>query len=241
MQLTAYRIHTVPGFELVPADATRPWMDDTSNRFAYRCLPLTIANQMGWVVPCPVTFDVVWSGREAAGSLHFNWHTPPGAFQSYATDHFGHGIVTFSMPWIFRTDPGYGLLVSGPTNLCLPNAHPLDGFVETDWVEATFTMNWRLLEPGVPARFARGTPLCQIMPYPKALLQGVSPREVDLASDPELAAGYAAWSASRTNFNHDPARKPEDWQKDYFLGKTQAGEKASEHLTRLNVKAFERG
>src|SRR3954449_12981067 len=47
------------------ADWRRDWMDDTPNKFAYRCLPLTIANQTGWFVYNPVGFTAVWTGKTA--------------------------------------------------------------------------------------------------------------------------------------------------------------------------------
>ena len=34
--------------ELRPAPLERDWMDASGERFAYRCLPLSIANAYGW-------------------------------------------------------------------------------------------------------------------------------------------------------------------------------------------------
>ena len=50
--LTGYRIHAV-GQRIVPGRQRRLWMDETHSRFAYRCLPLTIANAMGWEILLP--------------------------------------------------------------------------------------------------------------------------------------------------------------------------------------------
>ena len=36
-----------------PASQKRQWMDDTPEAFAYRCLPLVVANQHGWEVVAP--------------------------------------------------------------------------------------------------------------------------------------------------------------------------------------------
>jgi len=55
--LIAYRIHKYPSMPIVPASSMRDWMDKTHERFAYRCLPLTIANQTGWCVIDPLTFE----------------------------------------------------------------------------------------------------------------------------------------------------------------------------------------
>src|SRR4051812_45121993 len=45
LKLIAYRVHTMPSMPIVPAPARRDWMDATHEKFAYRCLPLNIANQ----------------------------------------------------------------------------------------------------------------------------------------------------------------------------------------------------
>ncbi|HMZ02762.1 MAG TPA: DUF6065 family protein, partial [Burkholderiaceae bacterium] len=65
-----------------------------------------------------------------------------GPNKGQITSHFGSGILTFSLPYLFRTSPGYGMLVRGPTNCAKDGAAPLDGIVETDWAPYSFTMNW---------------------------------------------------------------------------------------------------
>ena len=45
-----------------PAPPTRDWMDATSDSFAYRCLPLNIANAHGWELLSPIGFSAKWSG-----------------------------------------------------------------------------------------------------------------------------------------------------------------------------------
>lgn len=107
MDLTAYQLHDRTEFPLELADARRAWMDESPNQFAYRCLPLTIANQAGWIIRTPVSFEVTWNGS---------------------------GIPYEEMA--FSPEPGYGLLVRGAPNFWVPNAHPLEGYVETDWIES---------------------------------------------------------------------------------------------------------
>src|SRR5436190_22927920 len=52
-----------PGWHWSWADWRRDWMDATQNKFAYRCLPLTMANPTGWWVYNPVGFPAIWDGR----------------------------------------------------------------------------------------------------------------------------------------------------------------------------------
>ena len=47
--------------EVIP-EWKRDWMDDTTSKFAYRCLPLNIANSHGWEIASPCGFEVEWDG-----------------------------------------------------------------------------------------------------------------------------------------------------------------------------------
>jgi hypothetical protein len=236
--MTAYVVGADAGWTLEPASPRRGWMDDTGG-FAYRCLPLSIANQCGWVIRSPAGFSAVWDGGVPTGATHLAFDPEDERFAAQILSHFGWGIVTFSLPWLFRTPPGYALMVRGATNHWIPGAAPLDGIVETDWATSTFTMNWRLTDPGRSVRFEKGDPICFLCPYPLEAIERFRPSALRLESNPELEREYREWSASRSAFNANPARKPSEWQKDYVKGETPTGKKAREHRSRLKVRPFE--
>ena len=52
-----------------PAEPTRPWMDATPEAFAYRCLPLNIANAHGWEILTPVGFEAYWRGGSSTADV----------------------------------------------------------------------------------------------------------------------------------------------------------------------------
>ena len=60
MKIIAYSISNPMTIEM--PDKKRKWMDETWNGFAYRCLPLTIANGFGWTVLNSNKFKAVWNG-----------------------------------------------------------------------------------------------------------------------------------------------------------------------------------
>lgn len=208
MKLIAYKIYDQP-FTIEPASLKRDWMDAT-NGFAYRCLPMTIANQMGWVIPCPFDFTVNWDGRDSIDALTVKCEV------SYITSHFGFGILTFSIPFIFRTPPGWGLMVRGLPNYIIPGIHPLEGYVETDWSTSTFTMNWKITEANRLIQVEKGTPICLLQPYKISDLETFEPETTPITSNAELYEAYQHWSRSRNEFNAKPDRKAHEWQKDYF-------------------------
>ena len=55
MKLIAYKTFEYNCQKLVPAARTREWMDKTPGSFAYHCLPLVMANSLGWFIPSTAT------------------------------------------------------------------------------------------------------------------------------------------------------------------------------------------
>jgi len=68
MELTCY---VYPGWapRIRAASSRRPWMDDTPDSFAYRCLPLNIANAHGWEILSPCGFEAEWNGGPGVGDV----------------------------------------------------------------------------------------------------------------------------------------------------------------------------
>lgn len=136
-------------------------MDMTPNHFANRCLPLLIANQAGWVIRSPVTFDAIWDGSDTPNSsMKLDLVDGPPVAMHCFSGHFSCGILTFQVPYLFRTSPGLCLSVRGSPNTLIENLMPLEGIVETSWSPAAFIMNWRILKPNVSIRIEAEAVLC---------------------------------------------------------------------------------
>lgn len=240
LAITAYLIHDRPTMGLYPAPLERGWMNAAVDRHPYRCLPLNIANQNGWVLTSPTSFRVYWYGGPNPQDLEVKFDGEPDPTVS---SHFGSGVVTFSLPYLFRTPPGINLWVKGPSNWPKDGLHPLEGVVETDWAVSTFTMNWKVTRVCEWVGFAAGEPFCMLVPVPRGFAEGFVPRTMPLSSDAELKAKYEAWEASRKGFlrglhDLDPEAVKRGWQKDYFQGKTAEGGTFAGHQTRLSIKPF---
>ena len=110
---------------------------------------------------------------------------------------FGSGIVTFSPPWLFRTPPGWDLYLKGPSNRWKPNCTPLEGVIETWWLNYTFTINWKLVEPGT-VFFARGESLGQLVPVPHATFHDSTALEAPIGLlEPQAAKELLEWQEQR--------------------------------------------
>jgi len=239
--LIAYRLHMGTPLRLVPAPRERAWIEATQDRFASRCLPLLMANQAGWFLLNSHPLRVTWNGQAGKDALTLDYLA--GAPPYPATSHFGHGILTWHIPYLFRTPPGWNLLARGPANRPKDGACPLEGLVETDWALATFTMNWRLTAIDRPVIFEPDEPVCMLVPQRRGELEAFHPEVRDLAADPETADAFRAWLASRSRFLadlHVPGSEAAKhaWQKDYVRGTSPGGTTAPAHQTKLRLREF---
>jgi hypothetical protein len=240
-KLIAYCLSPAPALRLVPADRHRSWMDATRQHFANRCLPLLIANQAGWFLLNSHRFRATWDGGEEIASLELEYLSGEPPYP--ATTHFGHGILTWHIPYLFRTPPGWNLWARGPSNWPKDGAVALEGIVESDWSVATFTMNWKLTTPGRPVIFDVDEPLCMLVPQRRGELEEFEPEIRAIESDPELNTAYREWTTSRAEFLTE-LKVPESeaakraWEKHYFQGKAPDGSAAGTHQTKLQLKGF---
>jgi len=227
-----------------PAPATRAWMDDTPESFAYRCLPLNIANTHGWEVLSPYTFDAVWNGEAGVDAITIRPETGavPGRLP---VSLFGQGILTFHIEGIFRTPEGWDLWVGGSPNRGKDGIAPLTGVVETDWSPFTFTMNWRFTRPGHWIHFDAMEPVCFFFPVERAAIEAFVPKFEPLESDPATMERFRAWSRARDEFHErmatNPPRTPADrWQKHYYRGVDAGGQSLTKnHRSKLRLRRFD--
>jgi hypothetical protein len=240
MQLICYPTSGDPP-KIVAAPVERSWMDRTDQGFAYRCLPLNIANAHGWLLLNTVPFVAQWNGAPEVGAVELYTHAADTPL--LASSHFGHGVLTFNVNALFRTEPGYDLMVTGPLNQPKDGIQPLTGVVETDWAPFTFTMNWKFTRKDTPIAFERDEPFCMIFPLKRGLVEEVEPEIRSIESDKEVSQAYLAWADSRRDFNKElqlagsPAQA-QKWQKDYFRGTKSFATAPADHRTKLKLREF---
>jgi len=241
LKLTCFTLgHPLPVIR--PAPVQRAWMEDTPEKFAYRCLPLAIANTAGWEILCPVDLTAIWDGGQSKEAVKIFSSALP---DDLPFSHFGSGVLTFHVSVLLQTEPGYDLFVSGPPNRPKDGIQALTGIIESDWSPYTFTMNWKFTRAGVPVQFLRGEPFCFFFPIPRGLTEAVEPEIRDIAEAPELQRNYEIWQENRHQFNRDlsepgSAARREKWQKIYYRGELPDGDLGvPDHRIKLRLRGFD--
>jgi hypothetical protein len=229
--------------KITTAPVDRSWMNQTTNRFAYRCLPLNIANAHGWLILNTVPFTAIWNGESDIGAVSVQ----PCSVGSplLARSHFGSGVLTFKVNGLFQTEPGFDLMVTGPLNEPKDGIQPLTGIVETDWSPFSFTMNWKFTRNLTSVSFEQDEPYCMIYPLARGTIEEVDPEIRLMDENKVVQEQFNAFSLSRARFQED-LRVPgseariQGWQRDYFRGTGRIAAAPASHRTKLKLRDFKR-
>lgn len=232
---------------ITPAPVSRTWMSEISEArtgWPNRCLPMLIANQSGWELRNPCAFTATWIGQESGMDLRIAPDRRE-AGQLLPLSHFGNGILTWNLPFLFRTPAGYNLLVRGPANYPKDGVCPLEGIVETDWASASFSMSWKFTRKLMPVRFEVDEPICMIVPQRRSELEEFAPELRPIDSDEDLRRKHEFFLHSRNpekqieQLARVAAGEQVEWQGDYARGRHTGGEAGTpDHQTRRHLRPF---
>ncbi len=226
------------------ASRQRQWMDETPESFAYRCLPLAIANAHGWEIGNAVGFSARWNGGRDSNGVEIVLDDPSCEAVDAPVSLFGQGALTFHVAGLFRTEPGWNLWIGGPPNQAKDGIAPLSGVIETDWSPYSFTMNWRFTRPNHWVRFERDEAIALFFPIQRHAIEDTEPSFHAIEDAPDLKAMFEAWSAARDAFHQkmqeEPPRDPAaKWQKLYYRGVTPDGQAGvPDHQAKLRAPNF---
>jgi hypothetical protein len=252
MDLVCYLTDDRP-VDIRPASHRREWMNQTPGSYAYRCLPLSIANAHGWEVRCPVTCEAEWNGGSSKDAIHLafqdedNSSTGNEKIATFAESHFGSGILTFNVGVVIETPPGYDLWVTGPVNEFKDGIQAMSAVIETYWMPFTFTMNWKFTRPQVKVRFEKGEPFCFFFPIEHGVLERCNPTFDQISEDSDLEREYkfaltkrAVPLAALKKLKGEELKikekdRFEGW---YMRGEMPDGTETADHKKRLQLKPF---
>lgn len=200
-KVTVHRLYKDKSiFKIVPLRLKREWMTNSKEKFAYKCLPLNIANQYGWAVLAPVDFSVVWWGGTDADDVEVVINEP--GFDNSILSYFGESVFTVHPDFILQTPENYSTYIRGIPNQSMPGIKPLDAIVETDWLPFTFTYNFQMLAPGV-YEFKKGDPLFCFFPIERATVENFKLVESFIGKDEEFSKDFASFEKHSADRIHD--------------------------------------
>lgn len=156
---------------LISLDLKRDWFDN----HMYRCLPLSIANQYGFAFKSPYDMWIEWNGGEDREDLKFEvFNVSDEEYNRsplYPNSSFGRGIITFYPRFNLKTSPLINTWVKAPSNNPKHGLSWLEGIVETDNLEGTFSFNLKLTKPYEKVYIKKGELLVAFAPIPRFFIE----------------------------------------------------------------------
>jgi hypothetical protein len=148
----------------------RSWFTDN----LYELQSFISGNGLGFVLAAHYDIKLEWDGTPQADSILVQGKaTEEELFymSPKINSELGSGIVTFTYPFCFKTQPGTKLLVINPPNMIIPGATIMTQVYDTDTKEENFSFNMKFNIPGIGIELLTGTPLVGVVPIPEPCIE----------------------------------------------------------------------
>ena len=190
----------------------RDWMDNTYNKHAYQCLPMTVANVYGWEIVMEEDLVVQWDGGNTPPVILSGEITSSGRVQAISSI---IGMISINMGWVINTEDGYNTWVTGSPNYFVDGATPLTATLPSYWWPDESQMNWKITKIGEPVTFAAGTPFCFFNIYDNSILENTEIVTSNLWDDKELMESRVRYGELKTKNRYE---NPWTWTKGIRTG-----------------------
>ena len=190
----------------------RDWMDETYKKHAYQCMPMSVANVLGWELVLSEDVVVQWDGGNHVPKILSGEFSKNGFKQVHCSI---IGMVSFAMGWVVRTEDNYSTWFSGSPNFIKEDAQALSATVPTFWWPDEVQMNWKINKIGTPVTFKAGDPFCFFNVYNNTVMPDVNVSVSNLWEDKELMEQRMKYDQLKTKINTE---KPWTWAKGIKTG-----------------------
>jgi hypothetical protein len=151
----------------------RKWMDDTGERHAYHCFPLSLTNTMGWGISFPEDISFIWDGVTDTTPDHVKILKG----ERYCSTSRGNATISFVTYLTFTTDEDVTTLIMPVPNEFNEAAQCYTTLISTSFYKSMLPISWRITKPNTEITIPAGEPVASIIPIS---LKGLEEFEVDI-------------------------------------------------------------
>ena len=182
-------------FYLAPMSIKRDWMDETSEKHAYRCFPVTQANVVGWSIFSNQDIEFLWDGTNDQSPDHIEIiSAPDGSYWGR-----GQSSISFNTGLVFRTDQDVSLLTINPVNYFNEDFETMSNLISTSFYDNPLPLAIKARVPNKKVIIKAETPLATIIPVSLSNLNNTSIEVFDYKDENQerLRANMAYGEASQ--------------------------------------------
>jgi hypothetical protein len=188
-----FDVYEMPGNSatLAPLSAKREWATDLPYPHAYKCFPITLANQFGWGISFPDDIMFRWNGKYDATSDNIE------VFSGHKWVDFnrGWGIVSFNTGLVFKTSENFTMLGYPVPNEFIDGFQVFTSLISTSFFQKPYQLAGQITRAKEMITIKAGTAIGAIMPMPLADINESTATKkpfADLNMDMHSLAEYSA-------------------------------------------------
>jgi hypothetical protein len=216
-------------FEISQMSVKRNWMDETSERHAYRCFPVTQANVVGWSLSCTEDIVFTWDGTNDQTPDHIKITSPSGAYAGR-----GQSSISLNTGLVFRTANDVSLWTINPVNYFNNDFETMSNLISTSFYDSPLPLAIKAKNANVETRIIAGTPVATIIPISLTDLNNSSINIINY-SDPENRRNRAIMNYGNAAQKVNSSGEFTDWYRDAVNEKNEPLGSHETKVLRLNV------
>jgi len=152
--------------EINPLSIKRQWMEETFDKHAYHCFPVSLSNGLGWGISFPKDISFIWDGISDSTDTHVK--VLKG--HEYVSTSRANATISFNTNLILKTDENTSMLAMPVPNWPIDGVWPFTTLISTSFFKGAFPLAWRITRPNVEITVPANTPVASIIPISLANL-----------------------------------------------------------------------
>lgn len=216
-------------FDIEQMSIKRDWMDDTSEKHAYKCFPVTQANVIGWSLFCTKDIVFTWDGVNDQTPDHVLISSPHSGYAGR-----GQSTVSLDTGLTFRTDSHVSLLTINPVNYFNNDFETMSNVISTSFYDNPLPLSIKARKANIETRIQAGTPVATIIPISLTSLNHSTINFVKY-SDPQNLRNRANENYGKEAQRVNSSGRFTDWYRDAVNEKNETLGSHEVKVLRLHV------
>lgn len=135
-------------------------MDNTFDKHAYRCFPVSIANTLGWTFSYPEDISFIWDGDASSTDGHVKILSG----HDYVFTGRSNATISFNSSLTFRTEENVSLLMMPVPNQFIDGVQGFTTMISTSVLEPPIPYAWKITKANEIITIPANTPIVSIIP-----------------------------------------------------------------------------
>lgn len=184
MDIVAYKSPSSPSI-IDQTSIHRDWMDETFDRHAYQCFPVSMANRLGWSISFNEDISFIWDGITSSQEGHVK--ILKGG--DYVSTRRANNTISFDSGIIFSPEKNISLLTMPPPNIFIDGIQCISTIISTTAMIGPLPIAIMITRPNVEITIKSGTPVATVLPIELLKLNSLELRikngQPNFMKDPE--------------------------------------------------------